>query len=807
MGKRRKVLGFTTFLMISFLALANCNPQWIWFPDPPGVKGEARYFRTVLEVNQIPDSALARIVATQETTVFLNGEQIGFIRPEEILGSIELAEYLKPGKNVLGIKIQASQEKELQPLLVKVVDLDDEIIWASDSTWKGASYEVEDWASLACDDSNWAEVLISNDRNKPAVSAEELVAMMGQFAPKLDPDILDKASIWATHSAEYIFTDATGGENQAVKCLTGRNQFASAQLAIRSEKDIMALELEFSDLKKQDDEANNLTTLDSSKFYYNFIDTWYMPKNSTETPATELVRQAPEYMPDILVESRLANIPKDYTKAVFLRFFIPKDTPEGIYTGTVKVKTIGASRDIPVEIEVLPVDLPDETNLKVTMWFQPDYIVQYNNVSKYSEEFWEIIDYYGQIMAEHRQNMVWTPLGLVELSYDENDELVGDFSKFDRWVSSFFKHGFKYIELSHIGGRVGDWNSDFGYWKRQAYSPVIKTARDVPLTNYVHLIQEHLRQKGWLEAAYIHVADEPTPANYQSWITLAKEVKKGAPELKIMEALHYTVLSDYLDVSIPQLDYFNQNKVRLRKEQEDGQIELWFYTCWLPQGNYPNRLLDYPLYKTRILHWANFIYDATGYLHWGYNWWRAFEVGYAPGDGWIVYPTAKNLVPALRYEAMREGIEDYEYFLLHTQKMQEVAKELKAPVEADARAKEIAQTVMPSLINYTKDPLEMLAAREKLLREIVELDRGPKAIVATEITEDKTLREEVENTMEIYTEKDAKVYLNGVLLEGDGYFKAKVYLTPENYRITITVIKDDNTKIIERVYNKWRLIR
>ncbi len=805
MGKWWKRLGFISLCTLSFMALANNNPQWIWFPDPPGVKGETRYFRTILEVNQILDSAMARIVATQETTVFLNDEQIGFIRPEEILGSIELAEYLKPGKNVLGIKIQASQDKELQPLLVKVVDLDDEIIWRSDSTWKAASYEVEDWASLACDDSNWAEVLISNDRNKPAVSAEELVAMMGQFAPKLDPDILDKASIWATHSAEYIFTDAIWGENQTVKCLSGRNQFASAQLAIRSEKDIMALELEFSDLKKQDND--DLTTLDSSHFYYNFIDTWYMPKNSTETPPTELVRQAPEHMPDILVESRLANIPKNYTKAVFLRFFIPKDTPEGIYTGTLKVKTIGAKRDIPVEIEVLPVDLPEETNLKVTMWFQPDYIVQYNNVSKYSEEFWEIIDYYGQLMAEHRQNMVWTPLGLVELSYDENDNLVGDFSKFDRWVLSFFKHGFKYIELSHIGGRVGDWNSDFGYWKRQAYSPVIKAPRDVPLADYVHLIQEHLRQKGWLEAAYIHVADEPTPANYQSWITLAKEIKKGAPELKIMEALHYTVLSEYLDVSIPQLDYFNQNKVRLRKEQEEGRIELWFYTCWLPQGNYPNRLLDYPLYKTRILHWANFIYDATGYLHWGYNWWRAFEVGYAPGDGWIVYPTAKNLVPALRYEAMREGIEDYEYFLLHTQKMQEVAKELKAPVEADARAKEIAQTVMPSLTNYTKDPLEMLTAREKLLREIVELDKGPKAIVATEITEDKTLREEVENTVEIYTEKDAKVYLNGVLLEGDSYFKAKVYLTPENYKITITVIKDDNTKIIERVYNKWRLIR
>lgn len=805
MGRWQKILIVLLFASTSFTALANSNPKWIWFPDPPGVKGETRYFRTILELDELPVSALARIVANQEVRVFLNGEEIGFIRPDEILGSVELADYLKEGKNVLGIRIQASEENEIQPLLVRVVDIDDEIILSTDESWVSASQEIEGWSTLSCDVSNWAQVLVSENREKPDISGMEMIMLMGQFAPEVDPLILDNALVWATHSLEYVFTDDQKKEEEKITALTGRNQFASSQIAIRSAKEILALELEFSDLLHEEGDH----TIDKSQFYYNFIDTWYMPKNSTDTPVKELIRIAPEQMPDILVESPIANIPSDYTKAIYLRFFIPRDTFPGIYTGSVILKTIGATREVPVEIEVLPIDLPSETNLKVTIWFQPDYIVQYNNVSKYSEEFWEILKDYASLMSAHRQNMVWTPLGMIELRYNAQGELEGDFTTFDRWIEIFFDHGFKYIELSHIGGRTGDWGSPFAYWKRQAYDPTQKIAKEVPLSDYMNLIQEHLREKGWLERAYAHVADEPIPANYRSWIDLALEVKKGAPELKIMEALHYTDLSDYLDVAIPQLDYFDINKARLMKEQENGDVELWFYTCWLPQGNYPNRLLDYPLYKTRILHWANFIYDTKGYLHWGYNWWRAFEVGYAPGDGWIVYPTAKGLTPALRYEAMREGLEDYEYFLMHANKMRLLAEELGAPLKGDERAKEIARSVMPSLTRYTKDPIEMLGAREKLLRELADFDKGPKAILITDVLEDRVNREEFETNLEIYTEEGAIVYLNGVLLKANanGYYTETVLVTPTENKLVVTVIKDEESKRLERVYNNWRIIR
>jgi hypothetical protein len=35
--------------------------------------------------------------------------------------------------------------------------------------------------------------------------------------------------------------------------------------------------------------------------------------------------------------------------------------------------------------------------------------------------------------------------------------------------------------------------------------------------------------------------------------------------------------------------------------------EVWFYTCLFPNKRYPNRLIDYPLLKVRLLHWLDFV--------------------------------------------------------------------------------------------------------------------------------------------------------------------------------------------------------
>ena len=310
-----------------------------------------------------------------------------------------------------------------------------------------------------------------------------------------------------------------------------------------------------------------------------------MTNNSTQTPANLLIR-APQDMPDILSDKKVINVPKDYTQSIYLQFYVPKGTPAGIYSGSVILDNLGAEREVPVEIEVLPVELSDETNLKVTIWYQVDYIVTYNKVTKYSEEFWRILEYYAKTMAEHRQNMFWLPIGTVNLRYNEEGQLTGNFETFDRWAEIFFKHGFKYIELSHFGGRVGDWNSDFGPYRLVAYDAGLKTTREVQFPSLLIYFKSTSEKKVGLEIAYAHVADEPTGQNHRSWIDLALESKRcSGLEADGGHPLHLP--QRYLDIAIPRLDYFDQNRTRLLKDQEDGKIELWFYTCWLPQSTTP----------------------------------------------------------------------------------------------------------------------------------------------------------------------------------------------------------------------------
>lgn len=129
-----------------------------------------------------------------------------------------------------------------------------------------------------------------------------------------------------------------------------------------------------------------------------------------------------------------------------------------------------------------------------------------------------------------------------------------------------------------------------------------------------------------------------------------------------------------------------------------------------------NRFIDYPLIKTRLLHWMNFKYNFTGYLHWGLNHWQGDPftllepdwgagVKLPPGDSHIVYPGKTGPLSSIRMEAMRDGIEDYEL--------------LRKLSESDAElAQEICSMVVKSMTDYSLDPDQFRKARLMLLEAL-----------------------------------------------------------------------------------------
>ncbi len=184
-----------------------------------------------------------------------------------------------------------------------------------------------------------------------------------------------------------------------------------------------------------------------------------------------------------------------------------------------------------------------------------------------------------------------------------------------------------------------------------------------------------------------HICDEPEPGNEKSYPELATFIKSLAPGIKVIEAVHSHGVNNTVDVWVPQLDFF-QSDYPFYKERLTAGDEVWFYTCLAPQGDYANRFIELPLIKTRILHWINFRYGATGYLHWGWNFWSDDPYketsGIIPeagnimpgGDAFITYPQKGEILSSIRLEAMRDGIVDYELLSMLNEKNPAAAGEI-----------------------------------------------------------------------------------------------------------------------------------
>jgi hypothetical protein len=169
---------------------------------------------------------------------------------------------------------------------------------------------------------------------------------------------------------------------------------------------------------------------------------------------------------------------------------------------------------------------------------------------------------------------------------------------------------------------------------------------------------------------------------------------------------------------VPQLNYLDVWP-REFEQVPKGAGELWFYTAWVPQGRYPNRLLDYPLLKTRILHWFNYTTNTSGYLHWALNQWHLPIDALAPGDNWITWTGKHAPRASMRFEAMRAGIEDHAYLMLLEQSARAAAERMKLN-EFNARAWTLTfiRSVTPSLQDYPRDPEVLLATRDAVARTI-----------------------------------------------------------------------------------------
>lgn len=425
---------------------------------------------------------------------------------------------------------------------------------------------------------------------------------------------------------------------------------------------------------------------------------------TTPTPSKDKIHSASGYYPDPLIERETTNVPAFDNQPVWISIHIPADAKPGEYETNVIFSGISSNKAFsikkPVKLHVYNVTVRD-TRLFVTNWFflDQDKLKKLNEgtpVKEYSDQYWDMVKMFARFMKQYRQNvMMISPLHHARISLS-NGNYVADFSNFDKAVEIFFNEGgMKRIEGAHFGGRLGDWESNFGL-----LVPVIK-----PDTSYFEMkdfsdeltikfynqfipqLVDHLKQKGWWQNYMQHIADEPIASNVSSYQRISEYIHKLMPGVKVIEANHSSALAGSIDVWVPQLNFANDSN-RFYQERKKLGEEIWFYTCLAPQGNYPNRFVELPLIQTRYLHWMNYRFGYTGYLHWGLNYWNEDPFGDVSGiievscntlpggDSHIIYPGYRKLFSSMRMEAMRDGIVDYELLSMLEARNPEQAREI-----------------------------------------------------------------------------------------------------------------------------------
>jgi hypothetical protein len=564
------------------------------------------------------------------------------------------------------------------------------------------------------------------------VAAVAVLSTVVGFAPAAQADRRgesgspgDGIGYWTEPSTTSIFRDSvpTKASGRAIALDAVRNEEESAQVVVRSADAFSIKGVTFSALKQgsRSIAARNLSA--------NFVT--YKHLNANTKFGTQqvypLTRKAPAEFPDPLSNARTIDVAAGASQSIWLTVAVPKGTVAGRYAGIAKVSTTRGELRVPVSVDVRAVTLPDADQgaFNNSMWntfngelsWKPDgeTIEEVYQYQRYSPQWWDLMEKVAEQMRRHRTNDLTLPLVNMLLDGDtnvtENADGNGvytfDWSKIDQVVQFFAERGLlKRLEGFWVSADTDNWEHDHQDGVREVeivdHVPHSTKGRrnyvnyDEPraknfIDQFIPALKAHVTAKGWADKYWMHIGDEPVgPDQEKAWRDTAARVKSHWPEVKLGDAAFHeptaSELAEEMSIMVPNLLNYNLNPAPYDKLRAEGK-ELWLYNCNIPVGNYLNRFIDQPQFDQRLTMWYAYSRGATGYLHYSMSGWLAkLDNDESKGDHYIVWPDTDNnsIESSVRYESLRDGIEDYETLNLLGQRNPGLARDLATAITQSA---------------------------------------------------------------------------------------------------------------------------
>ncbi len=546
---------------------------------------------------------------------------------------------------------------------------------------------------------------------------------------------------------------APTAKGEAVEISAAGNEYEAAQVVLTPRGKLRGARVTAGDLA-----GPNGAKLPASEITVRLVEYVF-----TQTPTDELgtVDEWPDPLP---LHKAPVDLPAGRNQPFWITVHVPAGTPAGDYRGALTLLADGVSLAIPLSLHVWGFDLPRETHLRSGFGLSTGNIKRYHNLET-EEEVRQVTELYLRDFAAHRISPYdfGRDIG-VTWEKDAAGEAIPklDFAGFDADAHHALDElGFNSFVLRFEGMGGGT------YYERSP-GEIAGYKQGTPeyeraFTRYVRAIQDHLEQKGWLRQAYIYWFDEPDEKDTEFVKEGMELLHRAGPKLtRLLTTAPRPAL--YGTVDLWCLPTFTLDP-ELAKQRKAAGEELWWYLCTAPKAPYFTLFLDHYGMELRLWAWETWKYGLDGLLVWDTNYWTSgtayprpalqspwqdpmsWTSGYGVpaatkqpwgnGDGRFFYPPSRDPAtdhtkylegptPSIRWELLRDGIEDYEYLLLLKSEIARVGARHAVPANhaapADlseyARLLEVPAEVCTSITQFATTPEAIYAHREKVARAI-----------------------------------------------------------------------------------------
>jgi hypothetical protein len=500
-------------------------------------------------------------------------------------------------------------------------------------------------------------------------------------------------------------------DTSATHSISGvRNEQQSFQIAVASTHDITGLTIKAGDLISEQGD-----TLSAEHIRIRYVR--YVPVQRARSeyiwtsPYEEVYGKeisgfgAPNVVADPLMDLSEVDVPAYRAQPVWFTLQIPAALPSGTYHGILHIHTtqyreVALHWDVNVLSPVLP--SPPDYRFFLDLWFNPNAVAVANGLELWSEAHWKQIEPYLKDLAsrgaktvtttivpypwkvdwlggsKHSQTYIGYP-EMVKWLRDASGRWSFDYSVFDRFVATCFRHGidrridaFSLTPFDHRDS----WKIFFNHRENNTPDTLFFNSPDAGYKEiwkiFLHDFEKHLSQKGWLAKtclsfdesprevidAIIDIVSESAPV-FLKQFSIAGKIDTEA--LAASHSIFYTFLPERPAES-------DKTSQILAKRRSDPNKTSTFYLCGEPA--HPNTFTYSPAIEARMIPWLSAFYQLDGYLRWAYNSWsdkdpyRNPVFNFIQGDDYCVYPGKEGPVSSIRWELLREGIEDYELLKL-----------------------------------------------------------------------------------------------------------------------------------------------